>query len=288
MHSSRRASRYLWLWILFSIKASAQDAVATLHYADFLFDQKQYESALLSYQRVLFFNPGNVNTDCYIRMADCYSAIDSLHKSNACYDLAYFSTENDSIKDALLFKRIENLIILKEYKIALQDIYAVEISSATEQRKADFYQACIHYGLNDFAGSEHYFSILFDSTQAPDLYMRYKKILKELRHVNNLNPNAAMIMSIIIPGTGQFYAGDFKNGLNSITVTSLFMYITIRSVMAVGILEGMTTAFPLYYRYYTGGYKRAKAIAEERKNYRRARVYQKLLRLYEDYELSVK
>jgi TM2 domain-containing membrane protein YozV len=138
--------------------------------------------------------------------------------------------------------------------------------------------------LNDFKQAEHYFSILLDSTRAPMLHKQYLNILKELDHVNRLNPNTAMILSMIIPGTGQFYAGDIKNGLNSLTITSLFLYFTTRSIITVGVLEGFTTVFPIYFRYYTGGFKRAKAIAQQRKEYRRAEIYNKLLSLYAEYE----
>lgn len=284
MHSLKKVSRFIFLLVIISMSSRAQDVAETLNYAHYLFKIGEHKRALVNYQRVLYFSPKDINTACLVRMGDCYCALDSLHKANAYYDLAFFSTSSDSIKDALLLKRIENLIISKEYMLALQDLYAVEVNTPSKSRQVTLYTACIYYGLNDFKQAEHYFSILLDSTRAPMLHKQYLNILKELDHVNRLNPNTAMILSMIIPGTGQFYAGDIKNGLNSLTITSLFLYFTTRSIITVGVLEGFTTVFPIYFRYYTGGFKRAKAIAQQRKEYRRAEIYNKLLSLYADYE----
>lgn len=285
MNLLKRAGRFISLSVLISLTAAAQDVRQTLDYADHLFAQRQFQRAVIHYQRVLLFSPGDVNTACLIRIGDCFNALDSLRKANAYYDMAFFTTDNDSLKDALLMKRAENLIISKDYMLALQDIYAVNNDTEKEKRQTQLYQACIYYGLNDFEQAERFFSSLFDSVSSPVLYERYNKIWRELQHVNKLNPNTAMILSMIVPGTGQFYAGDIKNGLNSLTITSLFFFFTARSIVTVGVLEGFTTVFPIYFRYYTGGFKRTKSIAQERKDFRQAVIYTKLLTLYKDYEV---
>jgi tetratricopeptide (TPR) repeat protein len=284
-HLLIRAGTFICLSVLISLSTKAQDIRQTLDYADYLFNQKQYQRAVIYYQRVLFFSPLDVNTSCLIKMGECFSEIDSLRKANAYYDMAFFTTDNDSIKDDLLLKRAENLIITKDYLLALQDIYAVNDDTPHMKRQTDFYQACIYYGLNDFELAQRYFEAVFDSARSPVLYAQYKKNWRELQHINKMNPNLAMVLSMIVPGTGQFYAGDIKNGLNSLGITSLFFYFTARSIITVGVLEGFTTVFPIYFRYYTGGFKRAKVIAQQRKEYRRSIIYTRLLNLYKEYEL---
>lgn len=277
MHSLKRVGRFICLWIILSRSAAAQDARQTLQYADYLFTQAEYQRAVVHYQRVLFFDAGEINAECFTRIGDCFSAIDSLKKANLYYDLAFHSASDDSLKDDLLLKRAENLIIMKEYKQALQEIYAVDESNSHQHSRVMLYQACVAYGLKEFDRAEKFFFQLCDSINHPVEFSLLKKQFRDLKRVNKLNPNTAMILSMIVPGTGQFYAGDIKNGINSMAITSAFMYFTLRSIVVVGVLEGFTTVFPVYFRYYTGGFKRAKAIAQERKEFKQNRIYYNIL-----------
>ena len=78
--------------------------------------------------------------------------------------------------------------------------------------------------------------------------------------------------SLIIPGTGQLYSGDIKNGLNSLLLLSGIFYLgTIVSSSALVLIV------PILCRYYIGGIVHAKQIADRKREEKKNIYYTNLL-----------
>ena len=99
--------------------------------------------------------------------------------------------------------------------------------------------------------------------------------------IKNPKPKTAKILSMIVPGSGQFYAGDIKNGINSLLLTGGFIYLGVHAALNYGIINSLASASPWIQRYYLGGFKRAELIAEERLALKRDRIYQQILDVFE-------
>jgi hypothetical protein len=84
-------------------------------------------------------------------------------------------------------------------------------------------------------------------------------------------------MSIFLPGLGQFYAGDIKNGLNSLLLTGGFFTIGFIVAINYSLVDAMVAVVPWIQRYYVGGYNRAAGIAENKKKSKQDKVYQAIL-----------
>ena len=122
--------------------------------------------------------------------------------------------------------------------------------------------------MNEFENSKNYLlsiSSLSDSS---------KQIISKLYNgaeKNHLKPNpkVASFLSMILPGAGQVYSGEFKSGINSFLLTgaalTAFTIINIR----YSFLDAILGVFPYYQRYYTGGVINAQKMAEKKNKMKR-------------------
>ena len=84
---------------------------------------------------------------------------------------------------------------------------------------------------------------------------------------------------MILPGSGQIYSGDFKNGINSILLTGGLAALGVLMYNQYSLLDAFLAVFPWFFRYYQGGYEKAKNIAHDKRAIRRDKTYKKVLEI---------
>jgi hypothetical protein len=250
----------------------AQTLEETFEFANTLFEKQSYESALEAYRRTLFFDQNNEFAPrVFKNMADCLYKKAEYSEAAYYYDLAYFVHSGEEQNGITLQKASSNLL-LGDYNKAKVELFNLpdELSSEHHERSI-FYSAMIHFAQGDFDASKELFKeVSTDTLAINELFIKNAKIDK-------LNPKTAKILSIIIPGLGQFYAGDVKNGLNSLILSGGLMFLGVRSAINNSILDAALSIMPWYQRYYTGGYNKAEIIAEAKIKERRYKVFNELL-----------
>ncbi|NJK95024.1 MAG: hypothetical protein HC905_09040 [Bacteroidales bacterium] len=58
------------------------------------------------------------------------------------------------------------------------------------------------------------------------------------------NPRTASILSLCFPGLGQFYAGDIKNGINSLLLTTALVSLGVKISLEQSIWDGIFLLCP--------------------------------------------
>ncbi len=253
--------------------AHAQDAATTLAMGNDLFKKGLYDAAMPLYKRVLFFdNEKQYAKDIYHNIAESLYQTNKPAEAADYFELAYFIAPSDSIKNHISLRRAACFLQLQQHKYAEVELYNLTDSlPASQQSMADFYMGIIQFANKDYESSEITFKkIAPDTAKISELFVRNKKI-------DRLKPKTAKILSIILPGLGQFYAGDIKNGLNSLLLSGGLFYLGINSAINNSLLDAAISVLPWYQRYYTGGFKRAEKIAEAKIKERRFKVYNALL-----------
>ncbi len=170
------------------------------------------------------------------------------------------------------------MLLQEKYQYALAELYSLADSmpSIYFNRKKNFYLGIAYFGNNEFSLSEKSFlgalpnNSITEAEQIKDLFIKNKK-------VSRVKPKTARILSMCLPGLGQFYAGDIKNGINSLVINALFVGLFTYSFVTISPIDAYFSVLPWFQRYYKGGYTKAGIIAEQKVKKRRVKVYNEII-----------
>lgn len=271
--------KILLILLVFIGKLNAQDLKQSFDFANELFEKKDYAGASVTYRRVIYFDKTEIyRKDCYKNIADCLFETQQFEEAADYYELAFFQQKTDSLKAEVIFRKLACFLVLNNFEYAEVELLNLPDNLTAEQsRRKIFYSAVFNFSTEKYDKAQEQFLALIPVSdketqkKVVDLFIRNEKI-------NNLNPRKAKIMSMILPGLGQFYAGDIKNGTNSILLTSaIATWGILAAIKSASPFDALITMVPWFQRYYTGGYKKAEQITINQKKSRRAKVYNQIL-----------
>lgn len=267
------------LFLFFPFLVHSQDLKQTFVFANELFDKKDYEGATNTYRRVIFFDKTEEYRKlCYKNIADCLYATQNYEEAADYYELAFYQQKTDSTKAEILFRKLSCFLILNNFEYAEIELVNIPDKLTYEQqRRKTFYSAILHFSIEKYEESKKEFLALIDSTNH-EANKKIEDLFAKNDRINRLSPKKAKVLSIVLPGLGQFYAGDVKNGLNSFLLTGgIITWGILTSINSTAPLDIFITMAPWFQRYYMGGYKKAEIIAENQKKKRRSKVYNQIL-----------
>ncbi len=245
----------------------------TFKFANALYDQKSYPNAVEAYKRVLFFDTASAySPEVYPKIADCLFSLKKYQEAAPYFDLAYFSTQDSVLKDTYILKKISCFLILQQYDYAEVELLGLDQNIAPNlQAEKDLSEAILRFAKQEYDLSEQIFKKIVADTLAVDgLFDKNKRVSK-------ISPKKAKILSMIMPGLGQLYVGDVKNGLNSFILSAGLLALGLRSAFINNPLDAAISTLPWFQRYYQGGYKKAELIAIAKIQDKRYRIYNQLL-----------
>ncbi|AFK03084.1 Tetratricopeptide TPR_3 repeat-containing protein [Emticicia oligotrophica DSM 17448] len=257
----------------------SQDIKQTFDFANELYNKKDYEGASISYRRVIYFDKADqYRKDCYKNIADCLYETQQFEEAADYYELAFFQQKSDSSKAEVIFRKLSCFLILNSFDYAEIELLSLpsNLTPKQAQRKM-FYSAVLNFSIEKYDLAKSQFLSLIDSTNK-ETKEKIEQLFTKNEKINQLSPRKAKIMSMLIPGLGQFYAGDLKNGFNSMVLTVGIATLGIATaVKSTSPFDVLVTAAPWFQRYYMGGYKKAEQIAINEKKRRRSKVYNQIL-----------
>lgn len=258
--------------LITSLSTAGQGIEESFLFANSLFEKEQYQNAVETYKRVLFFDSDDrYGPRSYKNMADCLYELGEFGEAAYYYDLAYF-THSGQEQSAITLQKISCHLILREYSQAQVELFNLPQKLPEDQTEQKlFYEAMLAFATENFEMAEQLFKDIATDT------LTVHELFRENDKINKLSPKKAKILSIILPGLGQFYAGDVKNGLNSLLLTGGLLYLGAASAVKTSILDASISVLPWFQRYYSGGYNKAEAIAEAKIKERRFKVFNELL-----------
>jgi tetratricopeptide (TPR) repeat protein len=231
-----------------------------------------YIRALNEYQRAYFFAGIELKSGVGGKIADCYMLLNDFRTARSFYDTVLFYSKNESQRISSEFQKI--LCFMKEnnFGYALIKLNNLEVKDEIQlQRRKSLYQGICNFGIGQFDESYPYF---LNSISKTDTIKRsqIQLLFENQKVLKRPNSNVAIILSLIIPGTGQFYSGDVKNGLNSLILLSGILYLG-----TVVSSSGLALIVPLFLKYYIGGVVHSKQIAERKRVENRYAYYTNLM-----------
>ncbi len=242
-----------------------------------------FNNAIEAYRRVLFFDSsGKYSFKASLNLSVCYKKEHEFDKSQYYIDLAYALSDNDSIKNELIFQKAANLIENQDYDQALIELLNLNGSTSEYfEKKENFYLGIVYFQKEEFQKSGQHLNNCIDS-----VYVAEKKelccLFNEINHINRrYNPKFAKALSLVIPGLGQIYCGDIKGGANSLLLTGALGFLFFNTVFNYSILDALISVGPWYQRYYQGGFQNAERSAIFKKEKEVALIYSDIINIFE-------
>ncbi len=233
--------------------------------------------ALKTYQRVLFFSGDRYRDECQRQLAALYADLGDFERSTFYCDLLYQSAGTDSLRYEALFSKTGLLMLQNQYKKALLELLSLpkNLPDPWMSRK-QLYLGAAHFGIHEFDLARADLLPLFSTTDIAGR-AEFERLMHQAERVSRKSPKTARVLSMILPGAGQFYAGDYKNGINSLLLNALLGYWFVSTGIAYTFVDAAATVTPWLFRYYGGGIRRAGEILEKKKEERLRKVFRKVL-----------
>lgn len=266
---------YFFLFFLININVFSQNFDETLFLADETYKNEDYPKALKIYKRLVFFSNNNYNlfknvANCYLKQKDYKQGIVYLDSA-----LIYCSDKNE--KTNIQFLKVETLIFLEDYYSAENLLENIQISPQQNLKK-NFYLGIVNFAKADYLNSKKYFLISVNDTSITQKE-KIKKAFENIKKLKRPNPKIARTLSLIIPGAGQLYCGDYKNAVNSFVLVSVFAAIGTDMYFRYAWYDSLISVFPWFYRYYNGGSNNAMQFAKQKRLLKRNKKLNELLKI---------
>jgi TM2 domain-containing membrane protein YozV len=268
----------LFLFSLNAVFSSAQTAEETLRFAREQIGIGNHALALKTYERVLFFTGDRYREECYGQLAALHALEGSAEKAAFYCDLLYQSASSDSLRYEALFQKVGLLMLQNHYKKALLELFALpkKLSEPWASRRC-LYLGAAHFGARDFRAARADLLPLF-AAEDVEGRQKFERLMRQAERVARKSPKTARWLSVVLPGAGQFYAGDVKNGLNSLLLNAALGYWFVSTGISYTYIDAAATVAPWLFRYYGGGFKRAGEILEKKKEERLRKIFRAVLR----------
>lgn len=252
---------FTWIFSLFVIPCVlAQNIGLTFKMADSLMNCHQYNQALSLYERVVFFDQkGQFDDDSYGQIAKCAYQIGDYEKASKNYFIANrLSGKNDYWLDGVLCS-----ILGGDLMSAKIDLLGERFEEHPTELKRLALLSVVEFRLGDYQKAESYFNKVLIGDSLID-YSHWS-ISRDARKIERkFNPKKMKALSLIVPGLGQALSGDIGDGLNSASITSVFLVFYFGVSLNVGILDAAIIVLPWYSKYYIGGYQNGGKAAKSR------------------------
>jgi TM2 domain-containing membrane protein YozV len=229
------------------------------NYAKKLYDEEKYFDAITEFKRLLFFD----NTNKYSYEAN--KLIGLSYKQGAKFsDAVYHFTvaeKNFRTSEELFETRIE-IIKVNILRRSTGRAFALLDSLKDDKRfthkidEINYWRGWAFIFLDDWASASVSFASISPNH---DLKSFADSINNQFYDVK-----LAKVLSIFVPGAGQFYTGEFVSGFISLGWNVLWGYLTVSAFVDDRIFDGFMIGTLLWWRFYTGNLQNAEKFALEK------------------------
>ena len=245
--------------------ASASDPALEL--GDSLFGMRSYGEAITEYRRFLFFQPGDPRaSDALYKIGLAYRSQGRWTEAIEAMQTAIQRTADAELK---FERRIDLAVIIiasGDYSPALVELLKVSKAKPSDRlrQRAIFLQGVAHLYMFNWESARQAFKMYFDAI--PGAQSKAKTIdalFHEAMHRPQKSVTVAKVLSTILPGAGQTYVGDWKNGLNALVLNVVVGSVSVNAVIDERYQDALFSGLFLSLRYYLGNRYRAGEAAKQ-------------------------
>lgn len=252
------------LLLFIAIIASAADPAFDL--GEHLFALENYDAAITEYKRFLFFNPDHPQAvEAQFKVGLAYRAqgwrSEAVEAMAAAVQLA---TETESQAE-MRTELAVTLIASGAYDLALVELIKVDMQSQSVRlrQRARFLRGVAYlYQFRWEQARSVFQAYLAEMSDAAETAAKIDALFLGALNRPQKSEKAARLLSTFLPGLGQTYAGDWKNGLNALLLNGVLGYVTLNAAIERDYDDALLSFFFLSHRYYAGNRYRAAEAAQ--------------------------
>lgn len=274
------------VFLLFTVDAgSASDPALDL--GEQLFALGNYDAAITEYKRFLFFTPDHPQVvEAQFKIGLAYRAqgwwMEAVEAMIAAVQL---TTETESQAE-MRTELAVTLIASGAYDFALIELIKIDMQSRSERlrQRARFLRGIAYLYQFKWEHARSVFQAYFSEVpSAAETAAKIDGLFLDALNRRQKSEKAARMLSTFLPGLGQTYAGDWKNGLNALLLNGLLGYVTLDAAIERDYDDALLSFFFLSYRYYAGNRYRAAGAAQTFNDRENRRHVEKILQVLAAY-----
>lgn len=254
--------------------------------ADSLYNLENYYQSITEYKRFLFLNPPSPQAShalyriglAYRIQREWNKAVEALRESIRMSDV-------DSLKDERRIILATTLLAKGDYSLAqLELLKLAQFSDFNFVRyKALYFQGVASIYSHNWETAKNVFHDFYHNYGHSKQGREIDSLLGEAIHLSYKSVTAGKILSTIIPGAGQIYAGNWKGGINALIVNAITGTLLARTIEQRRYSDALIVFFSLFYRYYSGNrYRAEEDVRRYNKNLNRKHTEKILKALMEE------
>lgn len=229
------------------------------NYAKSLFDQEKYFDAITESKRLLFFDEQKLyGFEANMLIGLSYKAGVKYNEALKYFVLSEVNSKNDEqlFNSVILSARTNILRRTTQQSEKILNSLLANPKYFNRTKEIKYWLGWNYMFSNKWEKASEIFS---EENLDSSLAAICRSVVNE-----SYNENFAKYSSYIIPSFGQFYAGEYLNGLISLGWNVLLGYLTINSFVEDRIFDGVITGNFLWLRFYIGNTKNAEKFAIEK------------------------
>ncbi|MYE88469.1 hypothetical protein F4X33_05690 [Candidatus Poribacteria bacterium] len=247
-----------------AVTVSASDPALDL--GDHLFALGDYDASITEYKRFLFFYADHPQAgEVQFKIGLGYRAQEWWAEAVGAMIVAIQRTTETELQAERRTELAVTLIASGAYDLALVELIKVDMysQSARLRQRARFLRGVSYLYQFKWEQARSVFEVYFDEIpSAARTAAEIDALFSEAINLPQKSERVARLLSTFLPGLGQTYVGDWKNGLNALLLNAVLGYITLNAAIERDYDDAFLSFFFLSYRYYAGNRYRAAEAAQ--------------------------
>jgi tetratricopeptide (TPR) repeat protein len=249
--------------------------------ANELSGQGRHDEAITEYKRFIFFNADSDKAGtAFFKMGLAYRMMSDWHHALDAVETSIKMTNDPIVADERSLLLATTMIASRDYNLAKLELIKLIDSANTEslRQKALYFNGVASVYTFDWNATSKHFGDYYHKSDAKSRIMELNSILSKTKSSYKSTRTAEML-SIFIPGAGQAYSGNWRDGLNAFLLNGLLIGFTANAVYKKDYNDALLIFILLSSRYYTGNIYHAGKNAEKYNEALDRRTAEKVLKL---------
>ncbi len=263
------------LLLILNSKVSAA-AEPQPEFADYLFKNHNFYQAITEYKRFIFHHPeSRFINNAYYQIGLCYKCGKKYDLAHDFFEKVLDSQPDNSLKKAACLAIAKTCIDEGDFEAARFELDGLIGDNPDEPSEIYYWKGIAYLHEYKWKAAQSEFSRVTD-TKWLDKIQRFSPHMEEALHLPYLSEEKALLLSTIIPGSGQIYAGKVMDGISSFIFNASMLYLTAKRIKADDYTGAVLIVSIGGLRFYHGGRQNALQAAQEANEKMNLRILNKI------------